>query len=100
MGGVKPYISEQFAIGYSVLSPSATTRLPLADPRRSLLAWKEARRLGRSSAAVEEALQRTLLSRRILQRLALADCRLRAVDEPPLPASGLRASPAAIRHIY
>ncbi|ROL48618.1 hypothetical protein DPX16_0311 [Anabarilius grahami] len=75
MGGAKPYISEQFAIGYSVLSPSATTHLLFADPRRSLLAWKKL-------AALETALPP---SKRPCsgpagspdsQRLALADCRL------------------------
>ncbi|ROL47140.1 hypothetical protein DPX16_18938 [Anabarilius grahami] len=85
MAGAKPYISEQFAIGYSVLSPSATTHLLFADPRRSLLAWKKL-------AALETALPP---SKRPCsgpagspdsQRLALADFRLRAVDEPPPPA--------------
>ncbi|ROL52281.1 hypothetical protein DPX16_3433 [Anabarilius grahami] len=92
MGGVKPYISEQFAIGYSVLSPSATTRLLFADPRRSLLAWKEAHRLGRSSAAVEEALQQTLLYRRTRRRRAAASRFLFPVSARLLPPSGASKS--------
>ncbi|ROL52182.1 hypothetical protein DPX16_6059 [Anabarilius grahami] len=74
MGGVKPYIT--------------------CSPGKKLAALEEALPPSkRPSSGPAESPDS--------QRLALADCRLRAVDEPPppAPASGLSASPAAIRRI-